>query len=293
MVLATRLDGATSETMPFLHRYVGTPVITFLTSRGKWPAGHEGQPDGLPRVPSRGRAELGPHRQRHGAGLRDADQGRRGPAYRIENIAGGYSPRIGDSKLDTWSDGWRHLKLILLLAPDLVLDRARARAGRRWAWSCSASGSRNRPGSRSARPGGSRCSSPGSRLVLGCQVFFAGAVVAHNSPMSPSAQARFKFLRAPTLARRSLALGLVLAFVGVVIDAGLFVSWVRDTAAAPTTGWRFGFASLAETLLILGGSLAVFAVVARFLTAVCRCVDAGANCRNRPIRALTAGGLRS
>ena len=33
LVLATRLDGATSETMPFLHRYVGTPVITFLTSR--------------------------------------------------------------------------------------------------------------------------------------------------------------------------------------------------------------------------------------------------------------------
>jgi len=31
--LATRLDGATRETMPFLHRFLGTPVITFLTAR--------------------------------------------------------------------------------------------------------------------------------------------------------------------------------------------------------------------------------------------------------------------
>jgi glycosyltransferase involved in cell wall biosynthesis len=33
MALATRLDGATRESMPLLHRYLGTPVIAFLTSR--------------------------------------------------------------------------------------------------------------------------------------------------------------------------------------------------------------------------------------------------------------------
>jgi glycosyltransferase involved in cell wall biosynthesis len=33
MALATRLDGATRASMPLLHRHLGTPVITFLTSR--------------------------------------------------------------------------------------------------------------------------------------------------------------------------------------------------------------------------------------------------------------------
>ena len=40
---------------------------------------------------------------------------------RIEEIETGYRPRVGDSKLSTWSDGWRHLQLILMLAPDVVL----------------------------------------------------------------------------------------------------------------------------------------------------------------------------
>jgi len=263
MVLATRLDGATSETMPFLHRYVGTPVITFLTSRASGRRVTKDSQTGY-RAFRRDRVlKLG----LTGNGMELASEmlikaGRAG--YRIENIPGGYSPRIGDSKLDTWSDGWRHLKLILLLAPDLVLigpGLVLAVLGL------------VALGLGFAQPAGVEVGSArwqpvffsGIALVLGCQVFFAGAVVAHNSPMSLSAQTRFKFLRAPTLARRSLALGLVLAFAGVLIDAGLFVSWVRDTAAAPTTGWRFGFASLAQTLLILGGSLAVFAVVARFL----------------------------
>ena len=33
MVLGSRLGGATRQTMPFLHRFVGTPAITFLTAR--------------------------------------------------------------------------------------------------------------------------------------------------------------------------------------------------------------------------------------------------------------------
>ena len=40
---------------------------------------------------------------------------------RIQEIETGYRPRIGESKLDTWSDGWRHLMLLLMLAPDLLL----------------------------------------------------------------------------------------------------------------------------------------------------------------------------
>src|SRR5829696_7772804 len=33
LVLASRLTGTNRETMPFLHRYVGTPALTFLSAR--------------------------------------------------------------------------------------------------------------------------------------------------------------------------------------------------------------------------------------------------------------------
>ena len=33
LVLGSRLDSATMRTMPLLHRFVGTPVLTFLTAR--------------------------------------------------------------------------------------------------------------------------------------------------------------------------------------------------------------------------------------------------------------------
>ena len=40
---------------------------------------------------------------------------------RVINIPTGYRERIGESKLNTFADGWRHLRLILLLAPEVVL----------------------------------------------------------------------------------------------------------------------------------------------------------------------------
>jgi hypothetical protein len=41
--------------------------------------------------------------------------------WRIREIPTTYRARVGDSKLDTFGDGWRHLRLIALLAPDLLL----------------------------------------------------------------------------------------------------------------------------------------------------------------------------
>ena len=33
LVVGSRLDAANRQTMPFLHRFIGTPVLTFLTAR--------------------------------------------------------------------------------------------------------------------------------------------------------------------------------------------------------------------------------------------------------------------
>ena len=50
-----------------------------------------------------------------------------------------------------------------------------------------------------------------------------------------------------------------------VIDLGLFIAWWNDTSSAPTTGLEFGFASLAQILLILGGTVASSGIIARFV----------------------------
>jgi glycosyltransferase involved in cell wall biosynthesis len=260
--LATRLDGATSETMPFLHRYLGTPVITYLTSRASGRKLTADSQTGY-RAFRRDRIlDLG----LVGNGMELASEmliksARAG--LRIGNIEGGYSPRIGESKLDTWSDGWRHLKLILLLAPDIILigpGLALAIAGA------------VALGLGFTQPAGVEVGSArwqpvffsGIALVLGLQAFFAGAVVLTYSPVA-SKRSSFGFLRNPLWPRRAVGLGLIIATLGMLIDLVLFVAWVEGSNATPTTGVGFGFASLAQTLLILGGSFAVFGVVARFV----------------------------
>ena len=171
--------------------------------------------------------------------------------------------RVGETKLDTWSDGWRHLKLILLLAPDIILigpGLALAIAGV------------VALGLGFAQPSGVEIGSArwqpvffaGIALVLGLEALFAGAVVLTYSPVAASKRSSFGFLRNPRWPRRAMVLGLLVAMLGMLIDLVLFVAWVEGSRATPTTGVGFAFASLAQSLMILGGSLAVIGLVARF-----------------------------
>ena len=262
LLLATRLDGATSETMPFLHRYLGTPVITFLTSRAGGRKLTKDSQTGYRAFRRDQMLSLG----LVGNGMELASEMLIKSAradLRIGNIEGGYSPRIGESKLDTWSDGWRHLKLILLLAPDIVLigpGLTLAAIGLVALILGFAQPSGVEIGSARWQP----VFFSGIALVLGLQMFFAGAVVANSSPVARSSRRAFQFVRDPLWPRRAIGLGLIVGLLGLLIDVGLFISWLRDLDLIPTEGVGFGFASLAQTLMILGGSLAVFGVVARF-----------------------------
>jgi len=260
--LASRLGGATRESMPFLHRYLGTPVITFLTSRASGRKVTADSQTGYRAFRRDRMLQLG----LVGNGMELASEmliksARAG--LRIGNMEGGYAPRIGESKLDTWSDGWRHLKLILLLAPDIILigpGLALAIAGV------------VALGLGFAQPSGVEIGSArwqpvffaGIALVLGLEALFAGAVVLTYSPVAASKRSSFGFLRNPRWPRRAMVLGLLVAMLGMLIDLVLFVAWVEGSRATPTTGVGFAFASLAQSLMILGGSLAVIGLVARF-----------------------------
>jgi hypothetical protein len=282
MALATRLDGATRQSMPLLHRYLGTPVITFLTSRAC------------------GRKVTGDSQTGYRAFRRDLMVGldlrsdgmelasemlikaARG-GLRIRDIEGGYAPRIGESKLDTWSDGWRHLILILLLAPDLLLigpGLVLAAAGLAAL------------GLGFVQPEGVEIGSArwqpvffsGIAVVLGLQALLGGAILANASPVSPTSRRRFTFLDDPRLPNRALAIGVLAVLTGLAIDVALFLAWWSDRRSHPTTGVAFGFASLAQILLILGGTVALCGIIARFMR------RNGAHAR---VTSSTAAGARS
>jgi hypothetical protein len=105
--------------MPFLHRFVGTPTITWLVRRAGGPRGLTDSQSGFRAFR---RDELLGLNLR-ATGMEYASEmlivaGRAN--WRVQEVEIGYRERIGTSKLETGPDGLRHLTTILMLAPDLA-----------------------------------------------------------------------------------------------------------------------------------------------------------------------------
>lgn len=262
VVLGSRVDGATRHTMPFLHRFVGTPAITFLIARacgGRIPV--RDSQSGFRAFRRHSILELGLQStgmefasemliRAHHAGLR------------VKELATGYRPRVGESKLNTWSDGLRHLQLILALAPDLLLVGPGV-ALLAFGVSLSLLGLVSPSGVSLGSLRWQPVFFSTIALVLGTQALLAGAVLAHRlSVLSESVCARFAFVGRPSFLPRCLLGGLGVAGVGLAIDVSLFVSWVGGRDASPR---GLVLASIAQSLLIVGASFATFAAVSTML----------------------------
>jgi glycosyltransferase involved in cell wall biosynthesis len=260
LVLGSRLDAATRATMPWLHRFVGTPAITFLAARACGRRVVADSQSGFRAFRRDRMAALG----LRSTGMELATEmliraARAG--LRITEVQTGYRPRIGESKLAPFADGWRHLQLILLLAPDLLLIG---------------------PGATLlglglilqvmsyVRPSGVDIGAlqwqpvffSGIALVIGVQALLAGAILAyHSSVVGPGVHRRFEFVGSPVFSRRCFAVGILLVAAGLAIDFVLFLFWVEGDSTRPRS---FGHASLAQSLIIVGGTLATFGVVSRF-----------------------------
>lgn len=260
LVLGARLQSASHQTMPLLHRFVGTPVLTFLVARA---AGGElsisDSQSGFRAFRRDRMLDLG----LRGSGMEFASEMlvqavRAG--WRIGEIPTQYSERVGDSKLNTIADGWRHLQLIATLAPDLAL-----------VWPGAASlllglglslASMLFP---AGLPFGSLLWQPlffaPIATVVGAQTLLAGCVLAHRSSLLAGAtKRRFAFVGRPAFPYRCMRGGLLGAWLGLVIDGVLFVVWILGFPA-PALG--VPLASLAQTLLITGTTVAVFGLVIR------------------------------
>ena len=115
MVLGDRMEGIQPGAMPWLHRHVGNPMLTGLLNRlfdTNVKDAHCGmravRRDVLPQLDLRTTGmELASEMV-----IRAAKAGLDIRQFPIE-----YHPRQGESKLSTWSDGWRHLRFLLIHSP--------------------------------------------------------------------------------------------------------------------------------------------------------------------------------
>src|SRR3954471_511086 len=115
MVLGDRMKSIQPGAMPWLHRHVGNPVLTgllntlFGTEVNDAHCGMRAlRRDVLPRLDLRTTGmELASEMV-----IRAAKAG-----LDIRQFPIDYHPRQGESKLETWSDGWRHLRFLLIHSP--------------------------------------------------------------------------------------------------------------------------------------------------------------------------------
>jgi glycosyltransferase involved in cell wall biosynthesis len=115
MVIGNRMENIKPGAMPWLHRYVGNPILTgilnlfFRTGVSDAHCGMRGiRRDVLPRLDLRSpgmefASEMVIRASKERLDIRQ---------FPIE-----YHPRVGESKLSTWRDGWRHLRFLLVHSP--------------------------------------------------------------------------------------------------------------------------------------------------------------------------------
>jgi hypothetical protein len=259
LVLGSRLDPTGRRAIPFLHRRVGGPVLTRLVQRAS---------DGLPVRDSqtgfrafRKSAIAALDLQASGMEFASEMLIRASHAgLRVVETTTGYAPRMGRSKLNTFADGWRHLQLIMLLAPHLFLigpGAALVTAG----IVLTALGL--------VHPAGVSLGSlqwqpvffSSIALVLGVQAVLAGAVVANRSRlMSLRVQARFRAVGTRGFLDRLVNAGSAAIVVGLAVDGFLFVAWVTDH---PPYANGLALAALAQSLIMCGASITTFGFLAR------------------------------
>jgi glycosyltransferase involved in cell wall biosynthesis len=115
LVMGNRMKGIQPGAMPWLHRYVGNPVLTAVLNLFF----HTGVRDAHCGMRAVRRSAL-PTLDLRTSGMEFASEMviRAGKArLEIVEIPIHYHPRHGDSKLSSFRDGWRHLRFLLVHSP--------------------------------------------------------------------------------------------------------------------------------------------------------------------------------
>jgi glycosyltransferase involved in cell wall biosynthesis len=115
LVMGDRMDNIRPGAMPWLHRYVGNPVLTGVLNLF-FRTGVRDAHCGMRAL----RREVLPRLDLRTTGMELASEMVIRAAKEdlvIRQIPIDYHPREGESKLSTWRDGWRHLRFLLVHSP--------------------------------------------------------------------------------------------------------------------------------------------------------------------------------
>src|SRR6478752_4014005 len=115
LVMGDRMDRIQPGAMPWLHRYVGNPILSG-TLNFFFRTGVRDAHCGMRAV----RRSVLPQLDLHATGMEFASEMVVRAAKEkldIRQFPIDYHPRGGDSKLSTWRDGWRHLRFLLVHSP--------------------------------------------------------------------------------------------------------------------------------------------------------------------------------
>ena len=246
LVMGDRMDNIQPGAMPWLHRYVGNPMLSgtlnFFFKTGVRDA-HCGmralRRDVLPRLDLRTpgmefASEMVIRASKEGLEIREF------PIH--------YHPRGGDSKLSSFRDGWRHLRFLLVhspthlfIVPGLVMAALGALAaltvltqidlfGRTWDLHAMIAGS--------------------LFMIVGTQVLALGLCAhAYGTYFMGEKDPWFDRMRARFRLEHGLMLGGALAAVGCVLAAVIVGIWIHRGFGALS---EERLATLAATLMIVG-----------------------------------------
>jgi len=261
LVIASRFGRLRRGSMPLLHRLVGTPVISFALRRACRGLRIRDSQSGYRAFKTERVRALG--LQARGMEfasemlIRASQEG-----LRIIERPLGYRPRVGRSKLAAVADGWRHLQLILLLAPQLLLF---------WPGVVLLTLGLALSVLSLLYPVGFALGALHWQpvflapilVVLGTMGALAGAVVAYHSTLtSPRAVARFAAVGDRRFTGGCITAGAVALLGGLVLEIVLFAFWVGD-GSAPSRA--LALAGIAQALVIAGVVMSVFGVLYRIL----------------------------
>ena len=251
MVVGNRLKTLSPGSMTWSHRFIGTPVLTALLSLFSGSRLGDSQ-CGLRAFTREAYERISPK----SVGMELASEmilkgARRG--LRMTEVPIPYHPRVAESKLSTFRDGWRHLRFLLLHTPTyafffpgvvlfltglLSLAVTLARAGG------------IRIGSLDWQPlfaGGILLAIGSNSLILG----IATSLYAESKGIVAEGRL-IRFYRDHLSLERILLFGVALLLVGGGLDAYIFYEWLRHGEAAPNVA---GIAAVAQSCLIIGANV--------------------------------------
>ena len=130
MVIGDRMDNIQPGAMPWLHRYIGNPILTGHP-QPVLPHRRQRRPLRHARAAPRRAAAPGPAHDRHGVRLGDGDPRLQGEAAASPSSRSSTTRAAASRKLSSFRDGWRHLRFLLVHSPTHLFILPGAVHGRR------------------------------------------------------------------------------------------------------------------------------------------------------------------